>query len=58
MTLSHESLLNYYEVNFILIHNNKDSAEMLDQQFPWEREVWVHQLMEQLKKEKAEQDSN
>ncbi len=41
----------------MLIHKFGHDAKMLDDMFPWEREVWVHLLMEQLKKEKQEQDN-
>jgi len=51
--LSHESLHNHYKTNFALMQHHKWSLTELDNQVPFEREVYVAMMLEHLEKEKA-----
>ena len=54
MCLSHESLENYYKVNFQLLQNFHYSLTELEDMLPWEREIYLIMLIEDVK-EKNEQ---
>ena len=45
--------MNYYQTNFQLIHNHKYSLNEVDTLMPWEKEVYLSLLVEQLKEEKS-----
>tara|TARA_B100002019_G_scaffold221366_2_gene194212 strand:+ start:2562 stop:2741 length:180 start_codon:yes stop_codon:yes gene_type:complete len=47
----HNSLKNYFEVNFALMHYHKWSLECVENMIPWEREVYMNMLMDYLKEE-------
>jgi len=49
VNLSHESLINYYQTNYQLMENHKYSLTELDCMMPWEREVYVTMLIEDMK---------
>jgi len=51
--LSHESLMNHYKTNFALMQHHKWSLTELDNQVPFEREVYVAMMLQHLEKEKA-----
>jgi len=55
--LSHESLVNYYKTNFALMQYHKYSLTELENQIPFEREIYVEMLIKHLEeeKQKAEQ---
>lgn len=55
--LSHESLVNYYKTNFALMQYHKYSLTELENQIPFEREIYVEMLIKYLEeeKQKAEQ---
>lgn len=55
--LSHESLVNYYKTNFALMQYHKYSLTELENQIPFEREIYVEMLIKHLQeeKQKAEQ---
>ncbi len=60
MTLSHDSLQNYYKTNFALMQHHKYSLEELDNMIPFEREIyvtllinWLEEENERIKKERA-----
>ena len=46
------SLEVYYETNFSLIHQHKWSLTEIEGMIPWERDVYVTMLSEQLEEEK------
>lgn len=48
---SHDSLENYYKVNFILMQHHKYSISDLDNMLVWEREVYVSQLEKHIQEE-------
>tara|TARA_B100000424_G_C22811758_1_gene434686 strand:+ start:561 stop:752 length:192 start_codon:yes stop_codon:yes gene_type:complete len=60
VTLSHDSLQNYYKTNFALMQHHKYSLEELDNMIPFEREIyvtllinWLEEENERIKKERA-----
>lgn len=52
LNLSHESLVNYYQVNYQLVQNHKYSLSDVELMMPWEREVYISLLVDQVKEEK------
>ena len=58
MTLSHNTLINYYQTNFSLVQHHKYSLEEIENMIPWEREIYVKMLLgflEEVKQKQAEQ---
>jgi hypothetical protein len=53
--LSHDTLFNYYKLNFSLIQFHKYSLTELDSMLPWEREIYVGQLIAHIKAENERQ---
>jgi hypothetical protein len=47
--LSHETLENYYKVNFQLLQNFHYSLTEIEEMLPWEREIYLFMLMEDIK---------
>jgi hypothetical protein len=47
--LSHETLENYYKVNFQLLQNFHYSLSEIEEMLPWEREIYLFMLMEDIK---------
>jgi len=47
-------LVNYYQVNFQLIQNHHYSLSDVENMLPWEREIYLQMLMDQLKEQKEE----
>ena len=47
----HNSLMNYYQTTFALIHHHKWQIEYIDNMMPWEKEIYVMMLMDFLKAE-------
>jgi len=52
VSLSHDSLSNYYETNFALMQHHKYSLTELDNMLPWERQVYIDMLVNFLEAEK------
>jgi len=50
--LSHNTLSNYYNLNFILMHYHKYSIAELEAMAPFERDLYVSLLEFHLKREK------
>jgi len=57
MNLCHESLANYYKMNFALMQYHKYSLAEIEEQIPFEREIYVHMLIQYLEEEKQRIDS-
>jgi hypothetical protein len=60
MSLSHNTLMNYYQTNFSLMQHHKYSLSELEDMIPWEREIYVKLLLdylEELKQKQQEQMS-
>jgi len=55
MALSHESMVNYYKTNFQLMQHHKYSLSELEGMIPWEREIYIQQLLQYLEEEKERQ---
>ena len=55
MALSHNTLKNYYEVNFSLMQHHKYSLTEIENMMPWEREVYVTLLLNHIEKLKEQQ---
>jgi len=51
ISLSHESLVNFYQTNFQLVHHFKYSLTEIENMMPWEREVYLTMLINHLKEE-------
>lgn len=52
INLSHESLTNYYKVNFALMQHHNYSLGDLENMMPFEREVYVALLQQWLEEER------
>ena len=55
MSLSHESIVNYYTTNFQMMQHHKYSLSELETMIPWEREIYIKMLMQHLEEEKERQ---
>ena len=51
ITLSQDSLMNYFTLNFALMQHHKYSLSELENMMPWEREVYVALLVDYIKNE-------
>jgi hypothetical protein len=51
--LSHESLVNFYKTNFALMQYHKYSLTELENQLPFEREIYIEMLIKHLDDERA-----
>jgi hypothetical protein len=58
INLSHESLANYYKMNFSLLQFHKYSLDEIEGMIPFEREVYVALLIQHLEEEKQKLKSN
>ena len=62
MSLSHDTLFNYYKSNFALMQHHKYSLTELENMMPWEREIymgllqqWIKEENERIEKERSRQ---
>jgi hypothetical protein len=46
--------VNYYQTNFQLIQNHNYSLNDVENMIPWEREIYLSMLMDQLKEQREE----
>lgn len=56
ISLSHESLVNLYKTNFALMYHHKYSISEIEDMLPWEREIYISLLADQIKKENQERN--
>ncbi len=56
MTLSHNTLGNYYSLNFSLMQYHKYSLTEIESMIPWERELYVKMLIDYIETEKAKRE--
>lgn len=56
INLSHDSLTNYYKVNFALMQHHNYSLSDLENMIPYEREVYVALLQQWLEEEKLKME--
>ena len=50
--LSHETLGNFFQVNFALMQYHKYSLTELDNMLPWERQIYIDMLVAFLEQER------
>ena len=57
INLSHDTLTNYYQVNFQLLNNFNYSLDEVEGMIPWEREIYLTMLMDDIneKNQRAKQ---
>jgi len=57
VNLSHDTLANYYKVNFQLLNNFNYSLDEVEHMIPWEREIYLQMLVDDIeeKTERAKQ---
>ena len=55
MALSHDSLQTYYTTNYQLMQNHNWTLSDIDLMIPWEREIYVTMLAEDLREQREEQ---
>ena len=55
MALSHDNLANYYQMNYQLMQNHKYSLSDLENMIPWEREIYVEMLVDDIKEQNKKQ---
>ena len=53
--LSHDTLVNYYKVNFAMMQHHNYSLTELENMLPWEREIYVTLLQQYIKEENEKQ---
>ncbi|HAI36798.1 MAG TPA: hypothetical protein DCM40_00965 [Maribacter sp.] len=58
IALSHESLQDYYKLNFGMIQHHKWSLTEIDNMIPWEREIYTGLLINHLEQEKELMEKN
>jgi len=52
----HNTLENYYKVNFALVQHHKYSLTELENMMPWERDVYVNLLLAHIAEEERRQN--
>jgi hypothetical protein len=57
MALSHNTLGNYYSLNFSLMQHHKYSLSEIENMIPWEREIYVNMLVDFIEQENAKRNS-
>lgn len=50
--LAHDSLYDYYRLNHALMYHHDYSLTELESMLPWEREIYVTMLVQQIREEK------
>jgi hypothetical protein len=55
VALSHDNLITYYKTNYQLMQNHNWTLSDIDSMIPWEREIYVTMLVEDLKEQREEQ---
>lgn len=56
MGVSHNTLKNYYDLNFALMQYHKYSLTEIENMIPWEREIYVNMLFAYLQKKQNGDD--
>jgi hypothetical protein len=57
MALSHNSLSNYYTINFSLMQHHKYSLTEIEHMMPWEREIYIKLLIDFIETEKQKREN-
>lgn len=58
MSLSHETLMIYYKLNFQMMQHHKYSLEELENMMPWEREIYTSMLVEHIEEENKKMEQS
>jgi hypothetical protein len=58
MSLSHTNLMVHYKTNFDLMQHHKYSLNEIDGMIPWEKEVYVNMLVNFIKEQEVEAQTN
>jgi hypothetical protein len=58
MALSHNTLANYYMINFSLMQHHKYSLTEIESMMPWEREIYLKLLVDHIETERKKKESN
>lgn len=58
IALAHESLYNFYRMNFALMQYHKYSLADIEGMMPWEKEIYVSLLLQYLEEEKSRQKTS
>ena len=48
--------MNYYQVNFQLIQNHNYSLDDVENMMPWEREIYLAMLIDQIEEQRREDE--
>ena len=56
--MSHNSIANYYNLNFLLMHYHKYSLSDIENMIPFERDIYVGLLETELQKQKEQHKVN
>ena len=51
IALLHNTLENYFQTNFALIHHHKWDIQYIEELMPWEKEVYIMMLTDFLREE-------
>ena len=54
--LGYESLLNFYKTNFNLLHYHKYSLAEFDEMIPWEKQLYIKLLTDNIKEQNDDFD--
>ena len=57
IALSHNTLGNYYQLNFSLMQYHKYSLTEIENMIPWEREIYVNMLIQMIKRDKEAENA-
>jgi len=57
MALSHNTLANYYMINFSLMQHHKYSLTEIESMIPWEREVYLKLLIDFIETERQKREN-
>ena len=49
--LSHDNIENYYRTNSLIVYNNRFTLSELEDMFPFEREIYVSLLIQNIEEE-------
>ncbi len=54
--MGHDTLGNMLETNFMMMHHHKYSLSDIENLLPWERQIYIGMLVNQLKEDKRQAD--
>lgn len=54
IALSHDTMENFYKINFLLMQIHKYSLTEIENMMPWEREIYISMLLQYIEKKNNE----